>query len=329
MTGFCSAAFGLAGPVYIGEIASTQVRGSLCSLVSTLVSIGLLYIMAIGSLLQPWQSALLCLPWSLAGFILLLLVPNSPSYLARKGSPKAEAAALWYHGRVPEVGEKEEEGAWDGYSLRMLVLVVLLAVASKLSGIPVISYYLVDMLAASSSGEAVGEEAAAVLCGVTELVGGLVSLVLTDVVGRRLLLVVSYTMMSLALLVLALLLLPISFPPYTGLLTINLFFLGFSIGCAPILGVLLGELFPMGTKALATTIAITTLWSGSFIVSKLFFSAEAALGKSAAFGLFSVCNLATVVFVLAWVPETKGKSVQQLRQLYKHSDERNIQTEKA
>ena len=47
-----------------------------------------------------------------------------------------------------------------------------------------ISYYLVDMLAASSSGEAVGEEAAAVLCGVTELVGGLVSLVLTDVVGR-------------------------------------------------------------------------------------------------------------------------------------------------
>ena len=109
------------------------------------------------------------------------------------------------------------------------------------------SYYLVDVLAASSSGEAVGEGAAAVLCGVTELVGGLVSLVLTDVVGRwgdlssplplptspstrRLLLVVSYTTMSLAMLVLALLLLPVPLPPYTGLLTINLFYLGFSMG---------------------------------------------------------------------------------------------------
>ena len=110
MTGFCSAAFGLAGPVYIGEIAAPQVplvaprtppllskvRGGLSSLVSTLVSIGLLYIMAIGSVLQvargppltpgqPWQSALLCLPWSLAGFLLLLLVPDSPSHLARWG----------------------------------------------------------------------------------------------------------------------------------------------------------------------------------------------------------------------------------------------------
>lgn len=99
------------------------------------------------------------------------------------------------------MGGKEEEGAWDGYSLRMLVVVVVLAIAGRLSGedkpmesaaggtfcppgIPVMSYYLVDVLAASSSGEAVGEGAAAVLCGVTELVGGLVSLVLTDVVGR-------------------------------------------------------------------------------------------------------------------------------------------------
>ena len=73
MTGFCSAAFGLAGPVYIGEIASTQVplwfaswkptfpskvRGGLCSLVSTLVSVGLLYIMAIGSVLQVTKGPL-------------------------------------------------------------------------------------------------------------------------------------------------------------------------------------------------------------------------------------------------------------------------------
>lgn len=84
----------------------------------------------------------------------------------------------------------------------------------------------------------------------------------------------------------------------------------------------------MGTKALATTIAVTTLWAGSFLVSKLFFSAEAALGKSAAFGVFSVCNLATVVFVVAWLPETKGKSLQQLRQLYQCSNDGNIQMEK-
>ena len=71
----------------------------------------------------------------------------------------------------------------------------------------------------------------------------------------------------------------------------------------------------MGTKALATTIAVTTLWAGSFLVSKLFFSAEAALGKSAAFGVFSVCNMATVVFVVAW-------------QLYQYSNDGNVQMEK-
>jgi len=353
-------------------------------LVSLFVSIGLLFIMAIGSVLEPAVSALCCLPWSCLGLLLILSVPESPPHLAKKGKSNALSASAFYHGRSGAMEmlqlhdsdeqhrrESHQQVQWDSYSRRMLIIVSVLAITTRMSGIPVLSYYLVDIISTSSEEEVftvklssaetltdlnqsllhqsliwpsppspsatplvastspsslssssallLDENTAAIICGVTELLGGVVSLFLTDAVGRRPLLLTSYLSMSASLFLLSLAHhLQTIFPSFTGILAINLFYLGFALGCAPVFGVLLGELFPMQTKGPATTIAVSLLWAGSFAISKLFFLVDHIIGRSATFGMFSVSNFLAAIFVLRCVPETRKKSLAEIQQIYQH-----------
>merc|ERR1719427_456184 len=98
ITGACSAG-AAAGPAYIGEISNKKIRGSLGSCVSFCVSIGLLYILIIGSLSKPWVSAAACIPWCLTGFLLMLFLPESPHYLYQQGQvDQAREVVQWFHG---------------------------------------------------------------------------------------------------------------------------------------------------------------------------------------------------------------------------------------
>ena len=71
---------------------------------------------------------------------------------------------------------------------------------------------------------------------------------------------------------------------------------------------------PTHPQGLATTISVTVLWAGSFLVSKLFFTAEAVLGRPSTFGLFGLSNVLAALFVFCCVPETRRKTVAEIQQ---------------
>ena len=169
---------------------------------------------------------------------------------------------------------------------------------------------------------------AAIIGGLAELVGGLVSLPLTDIVGRKILLIVSGVIMGSSMGLLSCMFylqeggVAYIDPSYSSIIStftvgsVVLFYLGFAIGFAPIPMVLLGEVFSQQTKGLATTISITILWIFSFVVSKLFFDFKDKFGNSGTFIWFAGFNFVAVAFVGKFVPETKGKTFTEIKALY-------------
>ena len=195
-----------------------------------------------------------------------------------------------------------------------------------------ISYYTVDIFASAST--TMDPNLAAIIGGVAELVGGAISLPLTDIAGRKVLLVVSGLIMGFSMGVLSFMFYLQENGIGTGsglsvftVMSVIFFYLGFAIGLAPIPMVLLGEVFSHRTKGLATTISITILWVFSFVVSKVFFDFQEQFGNSGTFIWFAAFNFVAAVFVVKFVPETKGKTFSEIRDKYKPEKNKSEENE--
>ena len=157
--------------------------------------------------------------------------------------------------------------------------------------------------------------------------GNLFSLYLTDKLGRKLLLLISGIGDVISLCVLAwsynqlsdtdsLNLSPLM--KYVPLIAMLIFFLSFSIGYGHIPHLLLGELFPEKTKALATSISVSLFWMFDFAVAKLYFLVSNQIGVSGNFYVLAVLTFLGFVFVLIWVPETKNKTLAEVQEMVKN-----------
>jgi MFS family permease len=152
------------------------------------------------------------------------------------------------------------------------------------------------------------------------------SLFLTDRLGRKLLLLVSALGDVVCLCILAWSfdqlgedspnLSPIM--KYVPMIAMLLFYLFFSVGYGHIPLILLGELFPDNTKALASSIAVAVLWLFDFAVAKLYFLVSNQIGVSGNFYLLSALTFCGFLFVLILVPETKHKTLAEVQEMVKN-----------
>lgn len=77
----------------------------------------------------------------------------------------------------------------------------------------------------------------------------------------------------------------------------------------------MGELFDPVVKSIASTIVTTFCWLISFVATKYFGAVSEALGMHYAFWIFAVCTLISFFFVFFFLPETKGKSLQEIQDI--------------
>jgi len=152
------------------------------------------------------------------------------------------------------------------------------------------------------------------------------SLFLTDRLGRKLLLLISALGDFVCLCVLAWSFDELSnnspnlspIMKYVPLIAMLLFYLFFSVGYGHIPLILLGELFPDNTKALASSIAVAVLWLFDFAVAKLYFLVSNQIGVSGNFYLLSSFTFGGFLFVLIFVPETKNKTLAEVQEMVKN-----------
>lgn len=111
--------------------------------------------------------------------------------------------------------------------------------------------------------------------------------------------------------------------PITGVIT---FMISYSVGLAPVLFTLLSELFPTNVKALGTTINVVLISFLSAGVTLLFLIIADVIGIHVPFWIFTGFNLVSPLFVYFYIPETKGKTLEEIQKklhnLLKHSENR-------
>ncbi|HUF10409.1 MAG TPA: sugar porter family MFS transporter [Rhodothermales bacterium] len=333
-------------PLYIAELSPPRLRGRLVSLYQFAITLGILIAYFSNAFWQGLSAGdsfrdVPFLAWILhdevwrimfgsetipaAIFLgLLLWVPRSPRWLVGRGRDKEALAVLSRIGGA-EAGRVELDAIRDVVShgserLRavlspsirpLLVIGMVLAAASQFSGINVIIYYGPRVFAEAgfTMSDALGAQ---VTIGVTIVLFTLVAIWKVDHLGRKPLLLagMSGTILSLAALGL---LFYLGRP--SGVLVVALILLFcacFSFSYGPVVWVILAEIYPVGIRGRAMSIATMTLWLSNAIVGQTFPWLLENLGASGTFWLFALITLPVVWFVAVVVPETKGKTLEEL-----------------
>ena len=94
-------------------------------------------------------------------------------------------------------------------------------------------------------------------------------------------------------------------------------FFAFSLG--PIVWVVISEIFPSSARGPGNAVATTANWVGNLVVSLTFLSLIDALGDSGTFALYAVLGIASILFVRSRVPETKGRTLEEIQVEVAHS----------
>src|SRR6267142_4687474 len=343
-------AIGLASnlsPMYIAEIAPAQLRGRLVAINQLTVVIGILLAQYINWFLVRnlppgatddfirtswfgqqgwrWMFGLTAAP-SLLFFLGMLVVPESPRWLAKKGKSDRARAILarvggehYANAAVADIqstlASEESQRVRFAELLepkmrKVIVLGVVIAVFQQWCGINVIFNYAEEIF------HAAGYDISTVLkniawTGSVNLVFTLVALGIVDRGGRRPLmlfgsaaLAVIYTIMGFC---------------YRGGvqgLPMLLLVLG-AIGCyamslAPVAWVVISEIFPNRIRGAAMAVAVSALWIACFLLTFSFPFLNSKLGSSGTFWLYAAICVAGFVFIKLKLPETKGKTLEQI-----------------
>jgi len=318
-------------PMYIAELAPAKYRGTLVSLNQLAIVIGILVAFFSNYLLVDtgennwrWMLLVMAAPAVLL-FFSLFLVPESPRWLVARGrnndafnvlvktSGKDFAAAELKE--IEETLRNQEESTFRDLlapKIRPLLFIgVILAVFQQITGINTIMYYAPKIFAnvGQSNDSALLQT---ILIGGTNLVFTLVAMVLIDRFGRKLLIVIGSTGMMLMLAGLS----ALYFTNQTSGVLVLVFILGyiafFAASLGPALWVVAAELFPNRLRSKGMSIAIVSLWIACTIVSIAFPVMLEKLSGGITFLIFALICLANLVYVLKYVPETKGKTLEEL-----------------
>ena len=342
-------AIGLASgisPMYIAEISPAHLRGRLVSLNQVAIVFGILLAQVVnwliarpvppgasanlilyswnGQLGWRWMFAVTAIP-SLLFLVASLLVPESPRWLASKGRHENAlcvlerlggrayaqhvledfAAVSEAHPQRAVLAEIRSSGLGP-----VLLLGVLLAVLQQWCGINVIFNYAQEVFAAA------GYQVSDILFNI--VVTGAVNVVFTfvafftiDRFGRRFLLLTGLCGLILIYTVLGLLYrLHLQGKPMLVLVLAAI--ACYAMSLAPATWVVISEIFPNRIRSSAMSISVTALWSACFLLTYTFPLLNAALGAAGTFWTYAAVCLVGAVFLSMRLPETKGKSLEEI-----------------
>jgi MFS family permease len=90
----------------------------------------------------------------------------------------------------------------------------------------------------------------------------------------------------------------------------------FAIGLGPVFWLLIAEIYPLKTRAIAMSVATVANWGANWIVAATFLTLAGVLGKEGVFWLYALMGVLTLIFIVRLVPETKGKTLEEIQQVF-------------
>jgi len=322
-------------PMYIGEIAPAKIRGQLVSLNQFAIIFGMLVVyfvnwgIASGQSLEwinevGWRRMFLSetIPAGLFG-ILLLFVPETPRYLSLSNRDD-EALKILTRINGPQVAEKimaeiksslrhHRSAKLFSYGKKVIIIGILLSVFQQFVGINVALYYaprIFESMGAAKDASLMQT----VIMGLVNVIFTVVAILTVDKWGRKPLLIVGSAGMALGMFAIA----GLAFMEIIGigtLIFIIVYTASFMMSWGPITWVLISEIFPNKVRGKAVAVAVAAQWAANYFISSTY-PAMMEFSGGFTYGFYGLMSILSLIFVWKMVPETKGRSLEELEELW-------------
>lgn len=330
--GIAIGAASFTAPLYISEIAPAPIRGALVSLNQLALTAGIVISYLVDYVLAKagdWRAmfGFAAIP-ALVLFVGMLLLPESPRWLAGKGKiAQAEKVLMrLHHEDVPaEMAEidrsnqdsKDSATLWAPVLRPAHIVGVGLAIFQQVTGINTIIYYAPTIFEMAGVHSATVSILATVGVGMVNVLMTIVAIRLIDKVGRRPLLLTGTFGMVISLGVLG-----FAFHLHTVNATLGwitaaslmVYVASFAIGLGPVFWLLISEIYPLRIRGRAMSLATVMNWAANLVVALTFLSLIQWAGRGNTFWIYGLIGIGTWVFVYKLVPETKGRSLESIEQ---------------
>lgn len=323
-------------PSYIGEVATPKVRGFWGNVIACYGLIGQVYINIVCGYLGIRTAALISLVNSAIFIITFIFAPESPYYYIMKGRKEDARKSLQKLRRIEDVNEElaaielaikrqmSESCKWKELltvrsNRRALVAGMFLRSVPHLAGIAVLMMYTQYIF--EGSGGSFSAVNSSIIFATVLALFSIVASSVVERMGRRLPLVISLSGSAAALGSLAAYFyihqqtsMDLTNFKWIPLVCLLIYIIFFAMGALTVPTLMLSELFSASIKGkgLCVLVICFALWVG--ITSKLFHLLVTTLGLYAPFAFFSVCCLCNIFIALKVVPETRGKTLEEIQQ---------------
>ena len=341
-------------PIYTAEIAPARVRGRLVGLVQFNIVFGILLAYASNAIIREiahedvawrWMLGVMAVP---AVFFLLFLmaVPETPRWLfahrredeARAISARLTNSAEESEEQMKEIADQLAEDRAAGHVpfftrryRKVILMAFCIAMFNQLSGINAILYYAPKVMKLAG-GEAIFGAAfpyiASVVVGLMNLIATMAALTVIDKLGRRQLMIVGSIGYLVSLGFLAGMMFAYEAGAVTGSAAVWLVLIGLlgfiashAFGQGSVIWVFISEIFPNRVRARGQSLGSLTHWTFAFITTYAFPVLTDKLGGGFAFGIFFLCMVGQLFWVLKVMPETKGIPLEAMEEKLGLSDD--------
>lgn len=321
-------------PMYMSEISPVKIRGALVSLNQLAVTIGIViayladYALS-GSGEWRYMFGLAAIPSTILA-LAMLRMPASPRWLMSQGKKESAHAILERIRENQDVTQEMEEiqeslnkqkgGVKDLLhpTLRMALIVgVGLAVFQQITGINTVIYYAPTIFEFAGFKTAGFSILATAGVGIVNVLFTILAIKLMDRVGRRRLLLTGVIGQIIGLTILG-----IAFwfhqlagvIGYVAIASLAIYVGSFAIGLGPVFWLMISEIYPLKVRGAAMSIATMANWGLNLLVALTFLTLVDLLGRPQTFWLYAIVGLFAWVFIYKLVPETKGRSLEEIEE---------------
>jgi facilitated trehalose transporter len=351
LAGFSAAGYSPTIQTYIAEIAQPQHRGWLGGLTSPILAFGALLSYCLGSLISWHYVAIIGIFIPLSMIPGLFLLPDTPYWYIQQGDEKKalqviekfreqganSLAELWavsdgLRSSITELSFKEAVLRLTQRQYRRPFLTLnFLFVLTAFTGNFAITFYAVDIFQHSGNG-AINSYLSAIIIGAIKFLGAILYIPAVKYISRRMLICGSSFVMGTSMSILGLAMYSHESGLYSNLeamvwlplVCITIYMLADPIGVGSVPFLYLGEFFPAETRSILSGITVGLSNLNMFIVVKTFPSLTNMVGDSGTFWLYSSFCFVMILYTLVWIPETKGRTLQDIEQYFNYKENRHV-----
>lgn len=323
-------------PLHLGEISSPAIRGTLVSLTVSGMPMGTL----VGNTMGPYMSmavfSYISIAPNLLAILLLFWIPESPYYFVRLAKfDEAEKSVMWYN---PKADVKLTIGLVEKYiastsslsyierlrefrvpqNIRGLAISIVLFFFMEFSGVSSIVYYM-QSICASAGLTIIDPAQFAIVCSVVGVISGWIMIWIADKFNRKHLLISSSAGIGVSMLAIGVhfALLDNGIDPenlqWLLIISMIIFMLFLCCGIITVPSMILSEFFAPEIKTMVAFVASISIGAFAFAATKTYQPLIDAIGEAWYFWLNGVLMMLCIIFTLLFLPETRGKSLQEIQ----------------